>query len=218
MGFGITTSGCQLKKKKKKKKKKKTNADCLLLAFRFSSFFLYSFPAASLPLPLTRFISSIPISLISLSSSVAPVTFSLIISVVLYPLTLILSIFNEHLWSLPLIYFFVMFLDLLFSKLDLYASGSQIHQRTTPPGSWAFQLSAAVSCATIRPPEAGTCSSRANRSSIFSFCFLCIYCVFRRIELKLRARLELELELDSNLVEPSSSSEARLDSSSSLAQ
>jgi hypothetical protein len=58
-----------------------------------------------------------------------------------------------------------MFLDLLFSKLDLYVSGSQIHERTTPPGSWAFQLSAATSYAAIRPPEGSACSSRAYRSS-----------------------------------------------------
>jgi hypothetical protein len=58
-----------------------------------------------------------------------------------------------------------MFLDLLFSKLDMYASGSQINQCTTPPESWAFQLSVATSCATIQAPEAGVCSLHANQSS-----------------------------------------------------
>jgi hypothetical protein len=71
-----------------------------------------------------------------------------------------------------------MFLDLLFSKLDLYVSGSQIHQRTTPLGSWAFQLSAATSCAAIRPPEVDACSSRAYRSSSKPLFFSALRFVF----------------------------------------
>jgi hypothetical protein len=127
-------------------------------------------PPASLSLSL---VSSIPTSLISLS---------LFLCRTYHSLSRYLSLSRA---SLPMIYFFCDFLDSLFSKLDLYALGSQIHQRTTPPGSWAFQLSAATSCAIIRPSKVGACSSRTNRSSskpplFFFFCyvFLFIFTIF----------------------------------------
>jgi hypothetical protein len=99
---------------------------------------------------------------------------SLVLSVSYHAVTLSFSesmfslLFSQSFMSisaLDLLFFFflcVMFLDLLFSKLDLYDSGSQIHQRTTSPRSWAFQLSAATSCATIQPPEANVWPTQAR--------------------------------------------------------
>jgi hypothetical protein len=148
-------------------------------------------------LPLSPFHSFPPYPYISLSSSVAPITLSLVLCYLSRSLNLSRS-------SLSLIYFFVMFLDLLFSKLELYTSGSQNHQRTTPPRFWAFQLSAATSCATIRPPEAGVCYSCANRNpskpplfSAFRSIFLFVFTIFLEessssLSLRVRARARLK--------------------------